>query len=257
MAEKYYKAYKSYPLSMKTNNIEYVNGGKIILPESSINSLISNQEDDSLLFPIIMHFKLINLNKNIETYCGVLEFSSDEGSCYLPDWLMKNLQLSIEDIVLIQYANLNKGEYVKLQPKTIGFIQIKDVQKLLEQNLKYFATLTQGDIIPIKHNENIYEVLILEIRPNNNNNKAISLLELETDLKVDLVFESNDHKKSFKLNKLLNKQDIDKLKSFFNANNNNNKNGSRDDGKAIIKKNEKRGQPFYGYSIGLIRLTRK
>ena len=249
MADKYFKAYKSYPLSMKTNNIEYINGGKIILPESGINTLISI-DDDSLLFPIIMHFKLINLNKNIETYCGLLEFSSDEDSCYLPDWLMKNLQLSIEDIVLIQYANLNKGEYVKLQPKTIGFIEIKDVQKLLEQNLKYFATLTQGDIIPVKHNENIYEVLILEIRPNTNNNKAISLLELETDLKVDLVFESNDHKKSFKLNKLLNKQDIDKLKSFFNANNNNN-NGSRDD------KNEKRGQPFYDYSIGLIRLTRK
>jgi len=244
MADKYFKAYKSYPLSMKTNNIEYINGGKIILPESGINTLISN-DDDSLLFPIIMHFKLINLNKNIETYCGLLEFSSDEDSCYLPDWLMKHLQLSIEDIVLIQYANLNKGEYVKLQPKTIGFIEIKDIQNLLEQNLKYFATLTQGDIIPVKHNENIYEVLILEIRPNANNNKAISLLELETDLKVDLVFESNDHKKSFKLNKLLNKQDIDKLKSFLNAN------GSRDD------KNEKRGQPFYDYSIGLIRLTRK
>jgi ubiquitin fusion degradation protein 1 len=252
MADKYFKAYKSYPLSMKTTNSEYINGGKIILPESGINTLISNQEDESLLLPIIMHFKLINLNKNIETYCGVLEFSSDEDSCYLPDWLMKNLQLSIEDIVLIQYANLNKGEYVKLQPKTIGFIEIKDIQNLLEQNLKYFATLTQGDIIPIKHNENIYEVLILEIRPNNN--RAISLLELETDLKVDLAFESNDQTKSFKLNHLLNKQDIDKLKSFFNANN---KNGRREDSETVILKNEKRGQPFYDYSIGLIRLTRK
>jgi len=73
---------------MKTNNIEYINGGKIILPESGINTLISI-DDDSLLFPIIMHFKLINLNKNIETYCGLLEFSSDEDSCYLPDWLMR------------------------------------------------------------------------------------------------------------------------------------------------------------------------
>ena len=182
----YFKAYKEYPLSMKTNNENYIHSGKIFLPESGIESLLNDTNS-----PI--YFKLTNLNnkhsteeatysvvefkrsfnkfdrdksgqlelnefkqlliqsgqidlnesrinqliktvdlnqdgklsfseflelykdyQRCETYCGVWEFSADEGCCYIPDWLMKNLRLLPGEIVHIEHVNnLSKCEYVK------------------------------------------------------------------------------------------------------------------------------------------------
>ena len=92
-------------------------------------------------------------------------------------------------------------------------------------------------MIPIKHAGITYDLLIVETQPNNAS--VVSLLDLEADLKFDLIFDSIV-KKSFNINDLLNKKDVDTLKDYFKSN---------------IK--VKRGQPYYDYSIGLIRLNRR
>ena len=51
----------------------------------------------------------------------------------------------------------------------------------LENALRNFTTLTQGDIVSIKYNEKIYELLVMEVKPNG---KGISIVE--TDLEVNL-----------------------------------------------------------------------
>jgi len=42
-----------------------------------------------------MIFMLSNPQMGKKTHCGVLEFSADEGVCYLPRWIMD--QLFLED----------------------------------------------------------------------------------------------------------------------------------------------------------------
>lgn len=73
-----------------------------------------------------MLFRVSNAALNRETHSGVLEFSADEGSCYMPYWMMKNLVISEGDLVKVINTSLPKGTYVKLQPVTTDFLDISD-----------------------------------------------------------------------------------------------------------------------------------
>lgn len=52
----------------------------------------------------------------------------------------------------------------------------------LENSFRNFATLTQGDIIQITYNSKVYEIKVLEIKPNYDDHGGISIME--TDLEV-------------------------------------------------------------------------
>lgn len=57
-------------------------GNKIILPSSALNELARLK----ISYP--MTFLISNPEMGKKSYCGVLEFSAEEGSCHLPLWLM-------------------------------------------------------------------------------------------------------------------------------------------------------------------------
>ncbi len=48
--------------------------------------------------------------------------------------------------------------------------------------MRNFSTLTEGDIISIKYNEKIYEILVMEIKP-----KGEGISIVETDLEVEII----------------------------------------------------------------------
>ena len=54
--------------------------------------------------------------------------------------------------------------------------------QVLEQSLRNFSTLTKGDIISIKYNGNLFDILVMETKPEA---KGISIVE--TDLSVDFA----------------------------------------------------------------------
>jgi hypothetical protein len=60
-----------------------------------------------------------------------------------------------------------------------------NVTPRLENAFRNFATLTQGDIIQITYNSKIYEIKVLEIRPNYDDHGGISIME--TDLEVNEI----------------------------------------------------------------------
>lgn len=60
-------------------------GDKIFLPPSALDKLARMNVEYPMLFEIT------NESLKRKTHCGVLEFSADEGWCYLPYWMMKNL----------------------------------------------------------------------------------------------------------------------------------------------------------------------
>ncbi|KAK7310593.1 hypothetical protein RJT34_08188 [Clitoria ternatea] len=151
------------------------NGDKIIMPPSALDRLAFLHIDYPMLF------ELQNGACERVSHCGVLEFIADEGTVYMPYWMMQNLLLQEGDIVRVKYISLPKGTYVKLQPHTKDFLDISDPKAILETTLRNFSCLTTGDTIMVAYNNKKYYIDIIETKPAN----AISITE--TDCEVDFV----------------------------------------------------------------------
>lgn len=118
------------------------------------------------------------------THCGVLEFSAPEGTIYLPLWVMKSIGVRSGGFVTLRNVTLPLGTFVKLQPQSVAFLDITDPRAVLEHSFRAFSALTRGDMIQIGYNEQVYELLIMEIKPASARH-AISIVE--TDLQVDFA----------------------------------------------------------------------
>ena len=116
-----------------------------------------------------------------KSHCGVLEFVAEEGTCYLPYWLMQHLLLREGDIVKVSNTSLSKGTFVKLQPVSKDFLDVHNPRAVLENSLRHFATLTKGDNIVINYNNKKFEIEIVETKPTD----AVSIIE--ADIEVDFA----------------------------------------------------------------------
>ena len=92
------------------------------------------------------------------------------------DVYKRQLQISSTDIPL--------GQFVKLEPQSTDFLDISDPKAVLEKVLRNFSTLTIDDIIEINYNNNIYQIRILEVKPES---PAKSICVIETDLVTDFA----------------------------------------------------------------------
>ncbi|KIM49341.1 hypothetical protein M413DRAFT_438526 [Hebeloma cylindrosporum] len=156
-------------------NVSY--GGKIIMPQSSLANLTNLDLESPWMF------QLRNpSNPAASTHAGVLEFIAEEGVVHLPYWMMKTLRLNEGDPIRITGTELPKGKLVKLQAQSVHFLEISDPKAVLEQSLRNFSALTQGDIIEISYNSIVFGLLVMETRPGG---EGISVLD--TDLEVDFA----------------------------------------------------------------------
>lgn len=150
-------------------------GGRIFLPPSALDQLSRL----NIVYPML--FKLTNLQKDRITHCGVLEFVADEGKCYMPYWMMRNLLLDEADFVKIESVSLPVATFSKFQPQSTDFLDITNPKAVLENELRSFACLTTGDVIAISYNDRIYELCVLETKPGH----AVSIIEC--DMNVDFA----------------------------------------------------------------------
>ncbi|KAI0372893.1 UFD1-domain-containing protein [Pilatotrama ljubarskyi] len=174
--DEYFKAYSVAMLPGKPrDNVSY--GGKIIMPPSALANLTQMDLESPWMF------KLRNpANPAASTHGGVLEFIAEEGCVHLPYWMMKTLRLNEGDPIRITGTELPKGKMVKLQAQTVDFLEISDPKAVLEQALRNFSALTQGDIIEISYNSIVFGLLVMETQPGG---EGISVLD--TDLEVDFA----------------------------------------------------------------------
>ena len=100
-----------------------------------------------------MMFNISNRALGRSCHCGVMEFSAEEGVCYLPYWMMQNLLLESGGIVEVRNVTLQKGSFVKLQPHSTAFTQLNNPRVVLERALRNFSCLTTGDTIAIQHGQ--------------------------------------------------------------------------------------------------------
>lgn len=170
---------KAYSVAMlpgrERENLSY--GGKIIMPPSALAHLTHLDLEGPWMF------QLTNAtNPAASTHAGVLEFIAEEGIVHLPYWMMKTLRLNEGDPIRITGAELPKGKFVKLQAQSTHFLEISDPKAVLEQALRNFTALTQGDIIEIYYNSIIFGFLVMEATPGGG-----GINVLDTDLEVDFA----------------------------------------------------------------------
>jgi ubiquitin fusion degradation protein 1 len=113
--------------------------------------------------------------------------------------MLTTLKANSSDIITISNKSLPLGKFVKIQPQSVSFLDITDPKAVygvsifmainvltkfsLENALRHFSTLTRGDIITIRYNQKLYDILVLEVKPGS---EGISIVE--TDLEVIFVF---------------------------------------------------------------------
>ncbi|TIB70884.1 UFD1-domain-containing protein [Wallemia mellicola] len=167
-------------------NLQY--GGKIssissyvlvIMPPSALARLTDLEIESPWTFEVSSA-----RNPTKKTHAGVLEFIADEGNVHLPAWMMKQLELEEGSPLKISGAVLPKGKFTKLQAQTTDFLEISDHKTVLERALRNFSTLTKGDYIEILHNCITFELLVMEIEPEPDNQ---SIFIIDTDLEVDFA----------------------------------------------------------------------
>jgi len=173
--------YRAYPMVFFKNHKEDWNsGGKIIMPQSALGRLSML----NVQYPML--FQLSNtVIKEKKTHCGVLEFTAEEGKCYLPFWMMEVLCIQEGTFITVENKTLKKGNFVKVQPHLTAFINISNPKAVLEQKLRNFSCLTKGDDICIEYNNKNFYLNILEVKPDDAETHAISIVE--TDINVEFA----------------------------------------------------------------------
>ena len=81
------------------------------MPPSAFDTLARLQVDYPMLF------RLTSSTDDRTTHCGVLEFSAEEGTCYIPFWMMQNLLIEEGGVLTVTNVSLPKANFVKFQPE--------------------------------------------------------------------------------------------------------------------------------------------
>ena len=193
-------------------NIEFSNN--IILPPSALQKLSVLKDFGDTKNPIL--FRILNVDLNIFSHCGVSEFTAPEGICYIPPHLFSTLSLEEGQKVNIRKVNLKPGNYVKLRPHKTEFINLLKSKFILECNLRNYFCLTENDTIPLKYGNTIYKIDIIECRPE----KAIRTLNcnLEIDFEEPKDFEEYQKKNGDKNNLMIGDNVIHLEKKSDNSN---------------------------------------
>ncbi|CCF57693.1 hypothetical protein KAFR_0D00460 [Kazachstania africana CBS 2517] len=173
--------FRCYPIAIMNDRIrkdEANFGGKIFLPPSALNKLSML----NIRYPML--FKLEANENGMVTHGGVLEFIAEEGRAYLPQWMLETLNVQPGSLLKITSTDVPLGQFVKLEPQSVDFLDISDPKAVLENVLRNFSTLSVDDIVEISYNNKTYKIKILEVKPES---QAKSICVIETDLVTDFA----------------------------------------------------------------------
>ena len=184
------EVYKAFPASiMGRDDIELSNS--IILPQSALSKLSVMRNFGDSRNPIL--FRILNIELNIYTHCGVVEFTAEEGTCYMPSNMFERLCLMEGQDINVRNVTLKEGSFIKLQPHKTEFINNPNPKTVLEYNLRNYFCVTEGDTISVKFGKNIYKIDIVQCKPS----KAIKTLNCDIEVDFD---PPKDYKEPIKQN---------------------------------------------------------
>ncbi|TKA81261.1 hypothetical protein B0A49_00215 [Cryomyces minteri] len=174
--------YRCYPIAMMPGPERDTanHGGKVFLPASALDKLTTLH----ITYPML--FELVNGARGKQTHSGVLEFVAEEGRIYVPFWIMQTLSLEPGDLLQVKSTDLPPGHFIKLQPQSPSFLDISDPKAVLENAFRNFSCLTKGDIFTFSYNDTVYEMAVLEVKPEREGSLG-GISVQETDLSVDFA----------------------------------------------------------------------
>lgn len=100
------------------------------------------------------------------------------------DKMMQTLQLDVGDILQVKTTSLELAKMVKLQPQSVNFLEISDPKAVLERAFRNFAALTKGDVFNFEYNDEVYEVAVLDAKPETD---KMGVSMIETDVSVEFA----------------------------------------------------------------------
>ena len=119
------------------------------------------------------------------THAALCGYTAAEGTVGIPAHVWRQLELPLEGeppSIEVRYWPLRKATFARLQPLTCKFqSHVTDVKELLESKLHLHATLTEGDLLEVQQDDQVYSIRIVSVQPEG----AASLVE--TDLEVDIL----------------------------------------------------------------------
>ena len=148
------------------------NGDKIILPVSILDTLITMEVQYPLTFEIITN--------QTKTHCGVLEFTAEEGNCFIPIWIMNNLYINDGDSIYIRNVALQKATFINFKPN-IKFLDLYDSRDVVEYILRTFSCVTIGDKLTFEYNNKEYILEVIDVKPK----KACCIIEADIEVDFD------------------------------------------------------------------------
>mmetsp|Transcript_22061 Transcript_22061/g.31012 ORF Transcript_22061/g.31012 Transcript_22061/m.31012 type:complete len:446 (+) Transcript_22061:170-1507(+) len=172
LPERFEEQYHCYSVAY-ADKAHLEGGDKILLPPSAFDTLARLNVDYPMLF------RLQSSEKGTMTHCGVLEFTAEEGSCYIPFWMMQNLLVEEGSVITVANVSLPKATFVKLRPQHTDFLDIANPRAVLEHALRNFSCVTKGDVVCLPHNGRNYHFELKEVKPSD------AACIIETDCNVD------------------------------------------------------------------------
>lgn len=158
----------------KLNNKYHLNDDKIILPEVVIDTLMKFEVEGPYMF------QLQNRNTKKSIYVGVIDFTANNCTTYVPNRMMKEL-----DIKEGERININSVTLPKCTQVTIGmskeFSENHDPKGVLEYNLRGKACLYLNQKIQIEYTGDTYILEVLNLEP------ADQVSILNSDISLNLM----------------------------------------------------------------------
>jgi ubiquitin fusion degradation protein 1 len=106
---------------------------------------------------------------------GVESFTADGGSCVLPKWMQKSIGVDANSKVRVTLSNFPSADSVIFQPFTEEFNRLPNPRVVLEFTLRQMPCLTEGSVLPIEFNSNLYHLKVLKTSPQ----KCVSIIHAD------------------------------------------------------------------------------
>jgi hypothetical protein len=139
-------------------------------------------------------------------FCGVMEFSADKDKCFIPSWMMKNLKVRDGGRVLVKSqrgvsfrarptiarsrsAQTKKGEWAKLRPHTMAFVELASAvgpREILEVAFRNYSALSTGETLSVSVAGERFLLDVLEVKPSSKEGGVVCLYG-DLDLEVEFA----------------------------------------------------------------------
>ena len=121
-------------------------------------------------------------------YCGVQEFTADEGMVLIPHGVLSNLDVYDSPFVTVRYiANVPKGDFVQLEPIQKEIFDIPELDKFFEKVISNYCLLYPEQIITCTYSNVQYSIKVKSIKSICEFDIEPELIDIvNTDLKIDI-----------------------------------------------------------------------